>query len=472
MSAEMSGQRVARASGRNREAARLAGRFNQFGQAMGPKGAKTRQRLLDATQELLGVTKIRDLQVANITRVAKTSPATFYVYFNDVSAAVLALIGDVSQSTPHLLSLLSSSWTEQGDHACAHAFVSDYVQHWLAHEALFRVRNLASDEGEPRFADLRIHAVSPLVESMARRIALRQRSGRLTSSLHAVSAAGALLALIERIALLQLTTRNHAVTRETLVEAASFFVILLMGEGDAVESLGPSVAWEALAAGTHAEPKYVPKSAAPASNKQGQEIGAKGARTRQRILNATDSLVRSRGVRDLSVKDITDLAEISASTFYLYFNDVSDVILGLIADFHGPTQRLDLLSGDPDRSALADDAFEFVCAYVEDWRQRAPILRFRDLAADEGDERFLWVRSESVRPLLELIASRVAERQANHKLPATLHSYSVAAAFVAMIERLAATPNVGVDGRVTRQELNHAAALLLAVLLGGLACSA
>jgi len=38
-------------------------------------------------------------------RRADTSTATFYVYFNDVSAAVLALIGELTQSPPGLLSL-------------------------------------------------------------------------------------------------------------------------------------------------------------------------------------------------------------------------------------------------------------------------------------------------------------------------------------------------------------------------------
>ncbi len=469
MNAEPPGEPIGVRTGRaRRKATRPLARVNQLGQAIGPKGHQTRQRLLDATSALLETTKIRDLQVANIARAAQTSPATFYVYFNDVTAAVLTLIGEVTQSTPNLLSLLASSWGSQGDYACAHAFVSGYVEHWRTHAAMFRVRNLASDEGDQRFTELRIHAISSLIEGMARRIEQRQQTGALISAVQAVSVAGALLALIERIAVLKLAPPNYGVTRETLVDAASFFSILVMGEGDAVSAMPALSVQEPPNAPIPVEARAEFRTSAQTTNKQGQLIGPKGANTRNRILEATDSLVRVRGLREFSIKDIADLAKVSTSAFYLYFEDVADALLCLTyQESPVPPRLMEIVSGDATRPDLAAEALEFIALYVEYWLRHAALFRVRNLAADEGDERFIRARSEAVRPLLVAIAERIAERQACGALPAGLHPFSTAGALLAMIERLCATPSVGSVGRVTRATLNQAAAYFLSVLLAG-----
>ena len=44
---------------------------------MGTKGQQTRQRLLDATAELIQTKKLRELTVSDITRRAKTAASTF-----------------------------------------------------------------------------------------------------------------------------------------------------------------------------------------------------------------------------------------------------------------------------------------------------------------------------------------------------------------------------------------------------------
>ncbi len=57
---------------------------DQSGRALGPRALHTRQRLLDATVELLSQQSVRDLSVVEIAKRAGTSPATFYQYFKDV----------------------------------------------------------------------------------------------------------------------------------------------------------------------------------------------------------------------------------------------------------------------------------------------------------------------------------------------------------------------------------------------------
>ena len=81
-------------------------RVNQNGQRIGAKGQRTRQRLIDVTVDLLRTHGLRDLTVAEVARVAETSPATFYVYFDGVPEVVLSALENSSQTSPRLLELV------------------------------------------------------------------------------------------------------------------------------------------------------------------------------------------------------------------------------------------------------------------------------------------------------------------------------------------------------------------------------
>ena len=54
---------------------------------MGRRGQRTRQRLLDSTERLLGRSTYREVRVVDIARDAGMSPAAFYQYFADVEDA-------------------------------------------------------------------------------------------------------------------------------------------------------------------------------------------------------------------------------------------------------------------------------------------------------------------------------------------------------------------------------------------------
>jgi hypothetical protein len=60
---------------------RAASAATTNGRVPGQRGRQTRQRLLDATVELLTTTSWRSVKVTDIARRARTSPATFYQYF-------------------------------------------------------------------------------------------------------------------------------------------------------------------------------------------------------------------------------------------------------------------------------------------------------------------------------------------------------------------------------------------------------
>ena len=205
-------------------------RTNQNGQAMGVKGLQTRRRLVEATEALLRTTPVRDLRVAEIAKAAHTSTSTFYLYFQDVSEAVLAVASGVSQSTPEFMALLNTPWEPDTAYDRAQNFVESYVDYWRAHTAVFRVRNLAADEGDARFIAARGHAVRPLMQLMAARIRERQAAGGLPADLHAQSAASALMAMLERVgALPDGGIGSEDVTMTKIIHAAAFMMAVLIG---------------------------------------------------------------------------------------------------------------------------------------------------------------------------------------------------------------------------------------------------
>lgn len=454
------------------------GTQNQLGQVMGAKGAQTRQRLLAATEELLKTTSLRDLAVTQIVRGAQTSVATFYVYFNDVSEAVLALISEHTQSPPSLLALFADPWPDDEAYDRANEFVAAYIENWRSKASLFRVRNLASDEGDWRFSEVRISAVSPLINAVGERIAARQRAGELPADLHPSSAAGALLAMIERIAVLPLSLPSQlGVTRRHLIEAAVFFAVLLLGGAPMGGASSNSPRTEIAAGSPPLEPaplwrkgavvKARARGAAGWVNQHGQAMGEKGVRTRRRLLDATEHLLRTKPIMDVGVADIAKEAAASPATFYLYFPDVSEAVLALVAELTQSTPQLMLLAAASGRAQSDEKAQEFVHSYIAHWRSHGPLFRVRNLAADEGDERFNRVRSAAIGPLTELVSAQVAECQARGRLPASLHPVAATGAVLAMIERLAVTPNIVPSGAVNLQTLSRACGFMLAALTQG-----
>lgn len=449
----------------------VLGPQNQLGQVMGAKGAKTRRRLLDATEELLKTTSLRDLRVTQIVRAAKTSAATFYVYFNDVSEAVLALIGELTQSPPSIMSLVTDPWEESQGYERCQAFVAAYVDNWRANASLFRVRNMASDEGDQRFSQVRINSIAPLIQALSARIEAHRAAGRLPADLHPTAAAGALLAMIERLAVVPLVAVRAGVTRRTLMESAAFFATLLMGGrvSEAPSARMPlPVEVNDVRADAAAGQAVRSSLAAGRINQQGQAMGEKGARTRRRLLEATDHLLRTRPLLELSVADIAKGAETSPATFYLYFPDVSEAVLAVISEISQSTPHLLALATAAGEGPDGDlKAQEFVHAYIAHWRNHGPLFRVRNLAADEGDERFLKVRNEAIRPLLEMLTQKVEKGQVPGGATAHLHPRSAVAGLLSMIDRMAVTPNIIPNSEVNLLTVGRAAGYYLAVLVSG-----
>jgi len=177
-----------------------ARKVNQNGQRIGAKGQRTRQRLVDVTVELLQTHGLRDLTVAEVARVAQTSPATFYVYFDGVPDVVLSALETASQTSPRLLELIDDDWIGEDGLQRAREFVDLYCHIWLQNSTVFRVRNLAAEEGDPRFIEARRNAVRTLIARLTDRIDAARAAARISPALDGRANAAAILILLERLA--------------------------------------------------------------------------------------------------------------------------------------------------------------------------------------------------------------------------------------------------------------------------------
>jgi AcrR family transcriptional regulator len=171
----------------------------------------------------------------------------------------------------------------------------------------------------------------------------------------------------------------------------------------------------------------------------GRALGKRGALTRGRLLDATAILLEDRGLRDLRVVDIARAVGTSPATFYQYFRDVEEAALVLAEDVGEDLAPVgELLARDWSGPDSLDLARALVEAFVGYWDAHRAVLRTRNLAAQEGDQRFRAIRNESLRPLFEGLASKVEESQRLGRVDDAMTPLAAASALAAMMERMAA----------------------------------
>src|SRR4051812_687459 len=193
----------------------------QDGRPVGRRGAQTRRRLLDATAHLLEHHGIRDLRVVDIARAVGTSPATFYQYFRDVEDAVLDLASDVGDEVRPLIALFDRRWDDGAGLDAARALVEGFVEFWDRHRAVLRTRNLAAQEGDARFREVRNRTLGQFTGRVAELVAVSQRDGRVVAEISPAAAGAALVALIERMAAFHLELEQLGISRVDLVETTA-----------------------------------------------------------------------------------------------------------------------------------------------------------------------------------------------------------------------------------------------------------
>jgi len=151
---------------------------------------------------MLRTSSYRDLKVVDIARAAGTSPATFYQYFPDVEAAILALAEEMSQEGGVQLSTIvrDGSWKGRAAYDTALTLANGVLGFWETHRAVLRVVDLATDEGDERFHKIRVALLNELTNALAEVIDASAKAGRLPADLDPMAVAGVLVSMLAHVA--------------------------------------------------------------------------------------------------------------------------------------------------------------------------------------------------------------------------------------------------------------------------------
>lgn len=172
----------------------------------------------------------------------------------------------------------------------------------------------------------------------------------------------------------------------------------------------------------------------------GRPLGQRALKKRRQLMDATAQLLKKHTLRDLRVVDIARAVGTSPATFYQYFKDVEDVVLQLAEEATAKMPSLTLMfEGAWEGEQGLRKSRDIVAAFIQYWDEHGAVLRVRNTAADEGDARFLAIRSQATTPLLNAITQKM---ETGSK---TMKPLAAAVAMGAILDRLPAY----------RKELEH-----------------
>jgi len=150
---------------------------------------------------MLRSTSYRDLKVVDIAREAGTSPATFYQYFADVEAAVLVRAEEMARQGQRFSVLVrANSWKGRAGYDGALALADEFIRFWEEHQSVLRVIDLATDEGDHRFANVRTRLLNDLNNALAEAVQEMKAVGRHPAEVEPTATAGALVSMLAHVA--------------------------------------------------------------------------------------------------------------------------------------------------------------------------------------------------------------------------------------------------------------------------------
>lgn len=211
-----------------------------------------------------------------------------------------------------------------------------------------------------------------------------------------------------------------------------------------------------------------PAGAAAPETREKRELGPRAQKTRGRLLEALSELLAERSVREVSVVDVARRAGTSPATFYQYFADVGEAILALAERAADEMPAMgEIIEGSWAGEEGLERARQLVEAYLDHWDEHRAVLRVRNLAADEGDERFLHVRVRASAPVGKGIVRAIRAGQKAGRVDPKIVPRAAAAALGAVLERLAAYHRELELGGVSRADLVDTTARLLLQAIRG-----
>jgi len=149
---------------------------------------------------MLRSSSYRDLKVIDIAREAGTSPATFYQYFPDIEAAILVLAEQMTTDGHRLATLIrEGSWKGKAGLDTATRLCDAFLEFWDEYRSILRVMDLATEEGDRRFHQIRTRLLNEVHVALTDTIS-QAYDGRPPRTVDPTATAAVLVSMLAHVA--------------------------------------------------------------------------------------------------------------------------------------------------------------------------------------------------------------------------------------------------------------------------------
>lgn len=258
--------------------------LNKQGQTLGRKGLESRARLMDAARRLLETHSPGEVTAVAIAAEAGTSPASFYMYFDDTKDILYALSEVAGAAMAAIHPIFDEPWYDANLEQRATEVINAIVNIWNDHRQVLRFRNMEADRGDPRFEALRMNTYIPFIERFAQRILTINPAGDGRRRADAYAEAAIFHAAMERLSTTEPEVMERNLGQKHINAALARLICLTLRSGNFGKADG-ATAVAAQPAAVPAAPKRAvapsPKAPAKAPVKPAAKTAAKKAAPRR-----------------------------------------------------------------------------------------------------------------------------------------------------------------------------------------------
>jgi AcrR family transcriptional regulator len=151
------------------------------GQVYGPKGARTRRRIMEATAALLTVRRFNDIRITDIARAAGIAQPNFYTYFASIDEAILAIGREISADS--LGGYLEADWEGEAGVEHARGLAEAAIELWRRHSEVFSIVGVLADQGHAEFAALRVRQMRVVYKGFEAKVRKAQARGDISADI-------------------------------------------------------------------------------------------------------------------------------------------------------------------------------------------------------------------------------------------------------------------------------------------------
>lgn len=136
---------------------------NLNGQKLGRKGRDTRARIIAAASELVAQGGNATLTLSAVAQKSGLGLTSLYVYFNDLTEVLLAVLEPVKQAEDTYLTFIRNYWPDKALAAHCRAFAEAYYGFWQQYSRILHLRSSLADQNDQRMLVHRVGTAQALI---------------------------------------------------------------------------------------------------------------------------------------------------------------------------------------------------------------------------------------------------------------------------------------------------------------------